>query len=38
MEENLEGVGKVDEVLVMGCEEDGFFRLVASEVEANDVV
>lgn len=38
VEEDLEGVGKVDEVLVVGCEEDGFLGLVAGEVEANDVV
>lgn len=38
MEEDLERVGKVDEVLVVRGEEDSFFSLVLGEVEAEDVV
>lgn len=38
VEEDLECVGKVDEVLVVRGEENGFFPLVLGEVEAEDVV
>jgi hypothetical protein len=38
MEEDLEGVSEVDEVLVVGGEEDGFLPLRFREVEAEDVV
>lgn len=38
VEEDLERVRKVDEVLVMRGEEDGFLGLIFGEMEAEDVV
>lgn len=38
VEEDLERMGKVDEILVVGGELDGLFALVVSEVKAEDVV
>lgn len=38
MKENLEGMGEVDEILVVACEENSLLALVAGKMEAKDVL
>ena len=38
VEKYFERVSEIDEVLIMRCEEDCFFRLFFREMEAEDVV
>lgn len=38
MQEDLQGVGEIDEMLVVGRKDDGFACLAVREVEAEDVM